>query len=43
MREADRVTVDNWDDHIRIGTERMGAVDFGEGGAYDRYNPPSGA
>ena len=39
--EADRITIENWNDHIRLGTENVGAVNFEENkGQYDRYNYP---
>lgn len=41
VREADRITVENWNDHIKIGTEQMGSVSFDQNPVEpDRYNYP---
>jgi hypothetical protein len=40
--EADRVTVEDWNEHIKIGTENVGNVNFNEPGSYSRYNLPQG-
>jgi hypothetical protein len=42
IREADRISVDNWNEHLKIGVERMPDQSGQPEGAayYDRYNPP---
>jgi isopentenyl diphosphate isomerase/L-lactate dehydrogenase-like FMN-dependent dehydrogenase len=41
IREKDRISVDNWNEHINIGIERMAPQGQPpERGYYDRYNPP---
>lgn len=42
IHEKDRITVEDWNDHIKIGTERMTDTDFGGRSGYDRYNVPMG-
>lgn len=44
IHESDRVIVESWNDHIKIGTEKMESVSFGEGSEQfnDRYNLPGG-
>jgi hypothetical protein len=40
--EKDRVTIENWNEHIKIGIENMQQANFErtEPGAYGRYNLP---
>jgi hypothetical protein len=44
--EQDKVTIDNWDDHIKVGVEQVPTPSFNnqpapQEGIYSRYNPPS--
>jgi len=41
IHEADRVTIDDWSSHIKVGAEKMESVSFEQPtGPYDRYNYP---
>jgi hypothetical protein len=39
--EQDKVIIENWDDHLKVGVEKMESVKFQENqGQFDRYNYP---
>jgi hypothetical protein len=40
IREANRVDVEDWSEHIKIGTEKIENPEFMAREGYDRYNPP---
>lgn len=40
--EQDKVTVEDWSDHIIVGAERVGGPEYNPNENYDRYNYPSG-
>jgi hypothetical protein len=39
-REANRVDVEDWSDHIKIGVEKIETPEFMAREGYGRYNPP---